>query len=87
MCNRYSQTKRERDLTTNFGTLHLSLEPRYNIAPTNVVTVAFAEERTNSAGEPCLPVHECPETVERDPPHTRRHNNLLKSKRAITPVG
>src|SRR5436190_7443428 len=46
MCNRYSQTKRERDLTTNFGTLHLSLEPRYNIAPTNVVTVAFAEDRT-----------------------------------------
>ncbi len=46
MCNRYSQTKRERDLTTSFSTLHLSFEPRYNIAPTNVVTVAFAEERT-----------------------------------------
>jgi len=45
MCNRYSQTKRERDLTTRFGTLHLSLEPRYNIAPTNVVPVAFTEDR------------------------------------------
>ena len=51
MCNRYSQTKRERDLTTNFGTLHLSLEPRYNIAPTNVVTVCFYLGSTAKAEE------------------------------------
>lgn len=42
MCNRYSQTKRERDLVTRLGTLELTLEPRYNIAPTNVVTIAIA---------------------------------------------
>ncbi len=46
MCNRYSQTKRERDLVTRLGTLELSLEPRYNIAPTDVVTVAAAHEGT-----------------------------------------
>jgi putative SOS response-associated peptidase YedK len=44
MCNRYSQTKRERDLVTRLGTLELSLEPRYNIAPTNIVTVAFVRD-------------------------------------------
>ncbi|MDB6040696.1 MAG: hypothetical protein JWM99_4537, partial [Verrucomicrobiales bacterium] len=44
MCNRYSQTKRERDLVTRLGTLSLSLEPRFNIAPTNVVTVALVQD-------------------------------------------
>jgi putative SOS response-associated peptidase YedK len=46
MCNRYSQTKRERDLVTALGTLELSLEPRYNIAPTNVVTLAAVRDGT-----------------------------------------
>ncbi len=46
-----------------------------------------AGERTNGAGKACLPIHESPETVERNPPHARRHNNLLKNKKAITPGG
>jgi hypothetical protein len=41
---------------------------------------AHAEQRTNGLDEACMPIYESPKTLKRDPPHARRHNNLLKTK-------
>ena len=44
MCNRYSQTKREVQLSSRYGTIQQELEPRYNIAPTQTAPVALLKD-------------------------------------------